>query len=59
MRMLTKLGHQVVVSAPTGRLLIKQCEIQLPDVVITDNRMPDIDGTEVAAIFTERDPCRL
>jgi len=41
---LQELGHQVVISAGTGRELIDQMDNALVDLVITDIRMPDVDG---------------
>jgi response regulator NasT len=46
--LLTRLGHQVVV-ARGGRQLLEQCRAFHPDLVITDIRMPDLDGLAAAA----------
>ncbi len=43
-----RLGHEVVVSAGTGRALLEGCQRTSPDLVVTDIRMPDMDGIEVA-----------
>jgi two-component system, response regulator PdtaR len=52
---LTHLGHHVVASADNGRQLIEQCRATHPDLVITDIKMPDLDGFEaVAALNRER-----
>jgi len=49
------LGHQVVGVARTGRELIELCRKTQPDLVITDVKMPDLDGIEAANIIaTER-----
>jgi response regulator NasT len=45
--MLTRLGHQVVVAA-NGRQLAEQCRILKPDLVLTDIKMPDMDGIDAA-----------
>jgi response regulator NasT len=45
---LTDLGHQVVVVATTGRELVEQCRAQRPDLVLTDIKMPDLDGIDAA-----------
>src|SRR5262245_58430636 len=45
--LLTRLGHQVV-AAETGKQLLEQCRLLGPDLVITDIKMPDMDGIEAA-----------
>jgi len=47
-QMLEGLGHRIVAVAETGRSLIELCEIALPDVVITDNLMADMNGLDAA-----------
>ncbi len=42
------LGHVVVAVADTGRELIEKCRDQRPDLVITDIKMPDMDGIDAA-----------
>jgi len=52
---LSRLGHQVVSVAQNGRELIEQCKTQKPDLVITDIKMPDMDGIDAAMqIYKER-----
>ena len=46
---LTVLGHQVVLLAKTGRELVQEYQAHKPDLVITDVRMPDMDGLDAAA----------
>jgi AmiR/NasT family two-component response regulator len=43
------LGHEVVAVAKTGRELVEQCRATHPDLVITDIKMPDMDGIDAAA----------
>jgi response regulator NasT len=43
------LGHEVVAVAADGRALVEACREQKPDLVITDIKMPDMDGIEAAA----------
>jgi response regulator NasT len=51
---LPRLGHQVVAVAQNGRELVEQCRSLRPDLVITDIKMPDMDGID-AAIQIYRD----
>jgi response regulator NasT len=46
--LLPRLGHQVAASAETGRQLADQCQATAPDLVITDIKMPDMDGIQAA-----------
>jgi two-component system, response regulator PdtaR len=48
MKILPRLGHRVVAVAGTGTELISQCRQHNPDLVITDIRMPDMDGIDAA-----------
>jgi response regulator NasT len=45
---LPHLGHEVVAMAGSGRELTERCRATHPDLVITDIKMPDMDGIEVA-----------
>lgn len=52
---LSRLGHKVVVVAQNGRELVEQCRAAKPDLVITDIKMPDMDGIDAAAaIYKDR-----
>jgi response regulator NasT len=46
--LLPPLGHEVVAVTETGRQLVEQCRSTRPDLVITDIRMPDMDGIAAA-----------
>ena len=47
-RILPRLGHKVVAVAQNGSELIQQCRALRPDLVITDIKMPDMDGIDAA-----------
>jgi response regulator NasT len=52
---LAELGHVVVVLAETGRELVEKCRAQHPDLVISDIKMPDMDGIAAATqIYRDR-----
>ena len=54
-KILPRLGHTVVAAAETGSDLIAQCHTHQPDMVITDIKMPDLDGIDAAMkIYGER-----
>lgn len=50
---LPRLGHEVVVVAGTGRELIERCRAARPDLVITDVKMPDMDGIDAATVIED------
>lgn len=45
-KMLAQMGHEVVCAACDGRDLVQQCQDAEPDLVITDAKMPSLDGIE-------------
>jgi response regulator NasT len=47
--LLPQMGHKVVAAAETGRQLVERCDAAQPDLIITDIKMPDLDGIEAAA----------
>jgi response regulator NasT len=54
-KILPRLGHRVVALAAHGRELVEQCRSACPDLVITDIKMPDMDGIDAALrIYRER-----
>lgn len=48
-KILPLLGHEVVAAVENGRQLVEQCRALRPDLVITDIKMPDMDGIDAAA----------
>lgn len=55
-RMLRALGHQVVSVAETGAKLVEHCRQLDPDLVITDIKMPEMDGIEASQIICSEAP---
>jgi response regulator NasT len=53
---LSHLGHQVVATTDTGQQLVEQCRTIHPDLVITDIKMPDLDGIAAAAALNQERP---
>lgn len=53
---LRRLGHDVVALAETGRQLVDFCRTSHPDLVVTDIRMPDMDGLDAARAIYEQEP---
>ena len=52
---LPRLGHTVVAAAQNGRELVELCRKTEPDLVITDIKMPVLDGVDAAIqIYQER-----
>lgn len=47
-KILPRLGHHVVAVAQNGRELLEQCKALRPQLVITDIKMPEMDGIEAA-----------
>lgn len=47
--MLPRLGHSVVAVAADGQELVEKCRAVQPDLVITDVKMPKLDGIDAAA----------
>ncbi len=50
------LGHEVVCAARTGVELIEQCRSVRPDLVITDIKMPDMDGIDASKQISDQEP---
>ena len=52
---LPRLGHMVIAVAQNGRELVEQCRKTQPDLVITDIKMPELDGIDAAIkIYQDR-----
>lgn len=54
-KVLPRLGHTVVAVAQNGRELLELCRTAEPNLVITDIKMPEMDGIDAASrIYQER-----
>jgi response regulator NasT len=54
-KILPRLGYAVTFVAQNGRELLDHCRTHHPDLVITDIKMPDMDGIDAAvAIYQDR-----
>src|SRR6266849_2356288 len=54
-QVLPRLGHTVVGVAQNGRELVELCRTNSPDLVITDIKMPELDGIDAAVqIYQDR-----
>ena len=51
-------GYQVY-SADSGKLALASLEVRLPDLILLDIRMPDMDGFEVCRMIKTREESRL
>jgi two-component system, response regulator PdtaR len=49
---LSRVGHEVVGAAADGRELVELCLETRPDLVVTDIRMPNMDGIEAAQVIS-------
>jgi len=55
-KILPRLGHTVAAAAATGEELIDVCRTHRPDLVITDIKMPGLDGIDAAKLIYEEMP---
>lgn len=53
---LGRLGHEVTIVAETGHDLVARCREARPDLVITDIKMPDMDGLRAAREIYRDEP---
>jgi two-component system, response regulator PdtaR len=54
-KVLPRFGHQVVAVAENGKQLIELCRQSQPDLIISDIKMPEMDGIEACtAVCMER-----
>ncbi len=55
-RILPRCGHEVVSVAETGVQLVEHCRTLKPDLVITDIKMPEMDGIEASKLICSERP---
>jgi response regulator NasT len=55
-RMLTVLGHEVTAAVRNGRELVESCCTQMPELVVTDLMMPEMDGIEAIVELWRQQP---
>lgn len=55
-RILPLIGHDVVGVAKNGRELVEKCQALRPELVITDIKMPDMDGIDAASQICKVNP---
>jgi response regulator NasT len=55
-KILPRLGHHVVGTAENGEELVNLCRVTHPDLVITDIKMPDMDGIDAATRIYQEEP---
>lgn len=53
---LSKLGHDIVVCAANGQELVEMCNSAQFDLVISDIKMPELDGIDAVASIREAGP---
>lgn len=54
--LLSTLGHRVEAMTRTGRELVKHCHALCPDLVMSDFKMPDMDGLDATRAIYEEAP---
>lgn len=55
-KILPRMGHEVIIVADNGRELVERCLQLHPDLVISDIKMPVMDGIQAAQMLYEQLP---
>ena len=53
---LPAIGHQVLYAAESGQQLIDECKRLSPDLIISDIKMPDMDGIDASEVIYQSTP---
>jgi response regulator NasT len=53
---LARMGHKVAFAASNGLELIEGCKASRPDLILTDIKMPEIDGIDAAIAIGKGEP---
>ncbi len=53
---LSRMGHRVAISAASGVELVEGCKASRPDLILTDIKMPDLDGIDAAVEIGKGEP---
>lgn len=53
-KVIKRLGHEVVAAVGNGTALVEACQLLHPDLIISDVRMPELDGEQaIRAIWKQ------
>jgi response regulator NasT len=53
---LTRMGHRLACAAANGKELIEACKSNRPDLILTDIKMPELDGIDAAVAIGKDGP---
>jgi two-component system, response regulator PdtaR len=53
---LLRMGHRIAFAASNGRELTEGCKVNRPDLILTDIKMPELDGIDAAVEIGKGEP---